>query len=321
LADWTIERVRTLSDDFVKSLRFNAGQRNRDDVVAICDQVINERRSVTRKQPTSSPIVNDPQTVSRLAKALSTLPNAATVENASRRNKRQQDAAKLTLADLWRQYVVCGLSSNEPSGAGTAVHHFEHNDCPLHHLPDVIAANGAEEWVSQQMSDFEQSSKQAGNGKFRFRKPKIRLIVDGYPLFSQCGSPDKLIAALSETAGPLKLFCDLARGTVSDVDIMTSAVFSANLDPSPYHGIKHKQMRNILVNSGLAVNVLPLDSRWGQFLTDRAGISVEKGGLQRASYYLALEDLIRKALVEVLPTRPDIANLATLDAIVIDSFE
>jgi len=113
----------------------------------------------------------------------------------------------------------------------------------------------------------------------------------------------------------LRIFCELARGAVHDHDLAGSAAFSKRLNAAPFVQIGPKQLRNILVNGGLAHNVVPLDSRWLKYLD---GIVPADSALTLARY-IRIEDLLRQALLSVQNQRADLANLAVLDAIVFAS--
>jgi hypothetical protein len=145
-------------------------------------------------------------------------------------------------------------------------------------------------------------------------------------LFAALGEPSKLLKELpssdsrAQAHSPMALFYDLAKNKLSDKDIHLSAKFSADIDHKPFYGLGPKQIRNILVNSGLAFNVVPLDSRWKKFLEDGAGIIID-GNLGQLNYYLQVEEVLRKALLVASEQRADIPNLATLDAIVFSTFD
>jgi hypothetical protein len=59
---------------------------------------------------------------------------------------------------------------------------------------------------------------------------------------------------------------------------------------------------------------VPLDSRWQNFFGTVLPISANV--LSNEGRYLLIEDLLRQALMSVQSRRPDIENLAVLDAIV-----
>lgn len=172
-------------------------------------------------------------------------------------------------------------------------------------LSGVTAVNCDPKWVKDQISA----------AKLGMDTKKVKIVTSAWPLFTSAGQPGDHLVDLS-SPGVLKVFSDLAARVHSDEDIGTSRAFSSTLDPRPFHQVGHKQLRNILVNTGLAVNVIPLDSRWvGQLGLD-VGIVVQDHHLSSKSTYLAIEDFVREALLLCQVARPDIRSLGEVDSLV-----
>ncbi|MGF6533266.1 hypothetical protein P3T20_004066 [Paraburkholderia sp. GAS206C] len=312
--DWTIERIRLLSDVELKSLRENAIKRGNMEIVRRCDQVEAERKSARARTRKTNRIVAAgaglPRSFSIPENAIDavtgiilTLPHALSVPNGVTRLALQQSPTK-TLSELWRQFVICGFSSQENSEEGGALSSFVAANGPLLDLAQVCANRCDSAWVTREVRTH--LSRQLRN--------KVGLVLGAYPHFVEAGAPGDLLADLCRRAGALKVFCDLARGDIDDHDVAMSATFSQSLDHSAFPYIGNKQIRNILVNSGLAHNVVPLDSRWQNFF---GNIMVTNSAtFQNTERYLAVENVLRSALVRVHTERSDIENLAVLDAVV-----
>lgn len=230
--------------------------------------------------------------------------------------KKATIASTHTFADLWYQYTVAAFSSQAESDKGTAGHLFAAFKNPLHSLKDVAGARADGTWIAEQFEEFAQQCKAAKVPAFGFVKAKTTVIIKAFSLFAEAGGPDDALAECCRGKEELRVFCDLARGTVGDRSLVTSARFSKLLDPSAYAGLSHKQIRIMLLSSGLCSNVLPLDSRWKRFLEDKAQIPLE-GDLGKKDYYEAVEDMLRQALISILTKNPDfpVKDLATLDAV------
>lgn len=256
-----------------------------------------EKKDGLQKKVTFAPVAVD-----QAAKLLLELPLADTVPN-GRARRELQEAPVETLGDLWRLFVVCGFSSRENSEDDGKLALFLDDNGPLLDLEKIRAEDCKPEWVLSQIK---------GRG-LRFTKNKVDLVVGNFAHFKTAGKAGDRLAELCYEKGALKLFCDLARGTMDDRELGISAAFSEHLDPAPFTGIGPKQLRNILVNAGLARNVVPLDSPWMVYLH---GIVPEGYTLTSSARYLLLEDLLRRALMNVQDRRPDLINLAVLDAIV-----
>jgi hypothetical protein len=328
MADWTIERVRALSTVDIRALHGNAVRLNNEEITSMCTEALAETGKTLRaREAGTTPF--DGSAVEVVAAALeATVPETEEQLSGSLRSAISEIAARaaissrLTLADLWYHYVVCAFSAQEKSGKGTAAHLFETTKNPLHTLQDVASAGADESWIATQLEQFAEQCKQAKVSQFGFVKAKTKVLLRSYPLFAQVGAPDDALAVCCRGQEDLRVFCDLARGTVSDRNLATSARLSKTLEPKSFHGVSHKQVRSILINSGLCSNVLPLDSRWKRFLEEKAQIRVE-GDFARKDYYLAVEDLLRQALISIRAKNPEfpVEDLATLDAVVFEYFD
>ncbi|WP_186084756.1 hypothetical protein [Burkholderia gladioli] len=321
--EWPIERIRTLTRESVGVLRGNCLTRN-PAVVELCDQVLadssyafdaekpvkknggasNSKIKKSEKDGNRAEFVLPPNAVDLIAQRLLKLPFADTVANGRERRKLQQSPVQ-TLGDLWRLFVVCGFSSQENAEDDGKLAAFLHADGPLLHL-DKIRANRCDPvWVLSEI----------GGRGLRFSENKADLVIGNYAHFVEAGMESDRLADRCHGIEKLKIFCELARGTVHDHDLAGSAAFSKRLNAAPFVQIGPKQLRNILVNGGLAHNVVPLDSRW---LTYLKGI-VPEGSALTLARYLLIEDLLRQALLSVQDQRADLANLAVLDAVVFAS--
>ncbi|WGS51105.1 hypothetical protein LFL96_06270 [Paraburkholderia sp. D15] len=321
--EWPIERIRTLTRESVNVLRGNCLTRNRA-VAELCDQVLADGsyapdpgKPVRRKRGASKTTIKDGKrggkqsefvlplnAVDLVSQLLRKLPFADTVANGRQRRELQQSPVQ-TLGDLWRLFVVCGFSSQENAEDDGKLAAFLHADGPLLRLDKVRANYCDPAWVLSKIS---------GRG-LRFPEKKADLVIGNYAHFVEAGMESERLADRCYDNEKLKIFCELARGTVDDHDLAGSAVFSKHLKAEPFVQIGPKQLRNILVNGGLAHNIVPLDSRWLAYLK---GIVPEDGALTLARYLL-IEDLLRQALLSVQDKRADLTNLAVLDAVVFAS--
>jgi hypothetical protein len=304
---WNIDRVRTLTKVEVQNLRENVLARGRVDIVALCDEVLSETfaRSKVKKSTdrSKSPFSIPATAVAEIAQLLLELPNASNVQNAQNR-LRWLDNPTSTFTELWRHYVTCAFSSQVKSDPNTPLGRFASGNSPLLDLQSVINHGADPTWFAAELSTA---------GLNRMHKKNMEILKSGRSAFTASrGHDDLLINGLPDTG--LGVFIDLASRRVSDRNIETSAAFSATIEVNDLHGIGHKQIRNILVNAGLAHNVLPIDSRWKNYVNGR--MYFEQSDLQNARRYLAIEDVIRQALVLVLEHRQDIPNLAVLDSVV-----
>ena len=318
--EWPIERIKILTRESVSTLRANCLTRD-PVVVERCDRVLADRsyapdpeRPVRKKGGASNTktkksekdgnraeFVLPPNAVDLIAQRLLKLPYADTVANGRERRKLQKSPVQ-TLGDLWRLFVVCGFSSQENAEDDGKLAAFLHADGPLLHLDKIRANRCAPAWVRSEIS---------GRG-LRFSQNKADLVIGNFAHFLEAGMESARLTDLCHSNEKLRIFCELARGTVQDHDLVGSAGFSKRLNAAPFVQIGPKQLRNILVNGGLAHNVVPLDSRWLKYLD---GIVPEDSALTLARYLL-IEDLLRQALLSVQDQRADLVNLAVLDAVV-----
>lgn len=299
---WDLDRIRALPVEKIRILRQNALDRDLS-VAARCDEVLaafqnNSRRRINNR--TDEPFRLPEDAVDRVATLFRNLPDVAGVQNGVKRREMQRSPIK-TLGDLWTQFIMCGFSSQENSNDGAKLSLFIKGNSPILSLRALQENNCNSDWVTSHINEK----------GLRFPQKKISLVSGNYAHFSLAGDADTPLSEACIKNGPLKIFCDLARGSANDKDIRKSREFSATLKHSELPGIGLKQLRNILVNSGLAHNVIPLDSRWLNYLAD-----IVPNKINRPRWYLAIEDLIRNALIETQKYRNDIENLAVLDAVV-----
>ncbi len=304
---WSIDRIRKLTKVEIKNLRENAHSRGCADIVAMCDGVLTE--SVTRpkskksKDQSKSPFNIPDNASSEIAELLLKLPKTSDVMNAQNRLRWLANPAS-TFMELWRHYVTCAFSSQMKSDPDSPLGRFATGNSPLLNLKAVLDQGANPAW-------FEEELRAAGLN--RMHKKNQEILKSGRDAFLISRGNDDLLVNGKKGAG-LGVFIDLASGKVSDRDIATSAAFSKTINTDDLYGIGHKQIRNILVNTGLAHNVLPIDSRWKNYVNGRLQFS--QLDLSNANRYLAIEDVIRKALLIALQHRQDIPNLAVLDAVV-----
>lgn len=325
MADWTIERVRALSTVDIRALQGNAVRLKNEKITLMCAEALAETGKTLRARPPGTSPFGGSAVAAAAAALEAIVPeteekfSGSLRRNISEITARAHIASRLTLSDLWYHYVVCAFSAQEKPGKGTAAHLFEETKNPLHSLQDVASAGADEIWVADQLEKFAEQCRQVKVPRFSFVKAKTNIVIRAYAMFAQAGAPDDALAACCRGQEDLRVFCDLARGTLSDRDLATSARFSKILEPKPFHGVSHRQIRSIVLNSGLSSNVLPLDSRWKRFLEERVQIPVE-GDFGRADFYLAVEDLVRQGLLSILAKNPDfpVKDLATLDAVVLE---
>lgn len=255
-----------------------------------------------------------------LAQRIAALPAVSSVPAAVERRSSQEHPVK-DFSRLWRIFVVCGFSSQMNSNHDSPLDKFRKSSSPLLKLSTVIQQGAKAGWVKSQIL---QAADKHGGPIRRNLARRTRMIEDGRKAFIDAGArrSDRLQDGLIGKEGTLGVFIRLARGEISDRDLATSDAFSRNLASKSrtafekIHLIGPKQLRNILVNSGLAHNVLPLDSRWSGFLGYRKGFNEPNLTSERA--YRTTEQLVRLALIRAKGTRSDITNLAILDSLVFD---
>lgn len=254
-----------------------------------------------------------------LARRIVGLPAVSDVQDAAKRLQIQA-APVSSFSSLWKIFVVCGFSSRMDSNPEKPLDLFGKSDSALLSLDAVLRHGDQPEWVA---NEFDRASESCGNAITRDLKRRTEMIVVGRTLFGKARSvsSDRLDDG-TLTNSTLDTFIRVARGKDSDVDLGSSESFSRKLTPragkdfTKFYLIGPKQLRNILVNSGLGRNVLPLDSRWLRFLGYIDGR--RKPNLNNDQIYSDCEDLVRRALLRAQATRPDIVNLAILDSLVFD---
>lgn len=298
---WPIERIRSLAKADVQNLRRNALGLGNDIIVERCEQVLNT--GTTRRSSLAKRVaMNIPESASaELAALFLELPPVVDVSNAQARLNRLANPVT-SFSVLWRQYITCGLSSLERSDRDTPLGRFAAGDSALLDLQSVIDHGEDPKWVAAEL---------VAAGLNRMRRKELVLSAREAFLAAK-GHDDSLVNGRSGTG--LDVFLDLASGRADDCDIATSERFSKTIDICKLFGIGHKQMRNILVNTGLAHNVLPIDSRWKDYVGNR--VHFEQADLGQRNRYLQVEDSIRRGLMLAQQQRNDIPNLAVLDSIV-----
>ncbi|WP_186103821.1 hypothetical protein [Burkholderia gladioli] len=290
----------------VHNLRSNAFALGNQAVVERCDQVLNTgkaSRSV-RAGPAKRAGMSIPESAAaEVAELFINLPRIADVRNAQARLRRLANPAT-TFSVLWRTYINCGFSSQEKSDPDTPLGRFAKSDSPLMDLQSILDHGEDSEWIAAEL---------AAAGLNRMTKKKTKLVLSAREAFMAAKGHDDLLVN-GRTGVGLGVFLDLASGRANDRDIATSAKFSESIDVGQLYGIGHKQIRNILVNTGLAHNVIPIDSRWKEYVGHR--MHFKATDLAQRAQYLEVEDVIRKALMLAQDRRNDIPNLAVLDAVV-----
>lgn len=304
--NWPIERICKLTKLGVHNLRCNALRLGFPVVVERCDQVLNSgaaRGSSRAKRAKRVTSTISETTVTDVAELFINLPNVAEIPNAQARLERLSSPAT-TFSMLWRQYINCGFSSQEKSDPDTPLGRFAQGNSPLLNLQSTIDHGADSEWVAAELAAANLS---------RMTQKKTKLLLSAREAFIEAKGYDDLLINGRATTG-LSVFLDLSSGRANDRDIAASAKFSESINVGQLYGIGHKQIRNILVNTGLAHNVIPIDSRWKEYLGHR--MHFEASDLAKQDKYLEIEDVIRKALILTQKHRNDIPNLAVLDAII-----
>ncbi|MDR6586354.1 hypothetical protein [Herbaspirillum frisingense] len=266
-----------------------------------CNQVLNTK-VIRRSKFTDQKSMNIPvNAAEEVADLLMTLPRVADIQNAQARLERLANPVT-TFSALWRQYINCGFSSQEKSDPDTAIGRFAKSNSPLMDWQSVFDHGEDVQWIAAEL---------VAAGLNRMTDKKTRLLLSARQAFSGAmGKDDRLVNG--NVGFGLDVFLDLASGRASDRDIATSAQFSRSIDSGQLYGIGHKQVRNILVNTGLAHNVVPIDSRWREYVGHHLHFAATD--LAQHSRYLDVENVIRTALILVQKRRDDIPCLAVLDA-------
>lgn len=246
-------------------------------------------------------------TADEVAALIERLPPAEAMPLAQERLRRLAQPTT-TFSELWRQLIVCGFSSLERSDPGTPLDAFARGGSLVLDLASILELGEDSTWIADQLAQARLN---------RMAQKKRDLVISACAAFvSAKGSDDRLMNGIAGDNG-LKIFLDLASGRVNDRDLASSGAFSAAIDAGPFFGIGHKQIRNIMVNSGLAHNVVPIDSRWQAFFGGLLEFS--PADLSQRARYLAIEGVLRNALLRIQGSRRDIPNLAVLDSMVFAS--
>lgn len=316
---WTEEKINSLdSRSEIESLRDNALRLGNQVLADRCESVLNskyrKKQNHRQRSPRRSMFPPLDEVREYLVDKFLNLPDLNTELSSSQKKIVQsridiQDKPVRSLADLWFCYMTCALSSQERSSWDSKFGVFCRSDHVVLNLRSLQKELVTEVWLTEQLKEHLP----------RMLKNKVRLVYDAYGNFARLGSPHLDLRDASAT-GPLAIFVQLAQGVLSDRDIVSSASFSASLNPGLLRGVGHKQIRNILVNSGLAVNVIPIDSRWLNFM-NLVEFSDWTPNLQNLDEYLLVEDLVRQALIQCSNSRADITNLAILDSVVFSQQE
>lgn len=305
---WPIDRISRLTKAETVNLRDNARARGATDVVERCESLLAQLgRPRLAGPPSTAKGYTQPapeQTVNEVAELIKALPPADAVPFAQLRSERIARPVS-AFSELWREFIVCGFSSQEKSDPDTPLGNFARGTSPILDLALVLLHRSDQSWVANELSRA---------GLRRMATKKMALICSAREAFIAArGEDDRLASGYGNVSG-LGVFVELAAGRASDRDLAQSAAFSASIDPGPLYGIGHKQIRNVLVNCGLAHNLVPLDSRWRGFFAGR--VDFRSTDLAQRSRYLAIEDILRRALLRVQDRRSDIPNLAVLDSMV-----
>jgi len=199
---------------------------------------------------------------------------------------------------------TAGSTSQEKSDPDTPLGKFAKSDSPLMDLQSIFEVGQDTKWIAAEL---------VAAGLNRMTQNKTKLVLSARNAFMAAKGHDDLLINGRADAG-LDVFIELASGRTNDRDISASAKFSRSIDADQLHGIGHKQIRNILVNTGLAHNVIPIDSRWKEYVGHR--MHFKATDLAQHTRYLEVENVIRTALMLAQERRSDIPNLAVLDSVV-----
>lgn len=303
---WPIERIRSLTNTEVHNLRSNALERGNHAVAERCDQVLSigaTKRSGRARSEKQADMNIPENAAAEIAELFINLPSISDIQNAQARIKRLANPVT-TFSALWRQYINCGFSSQEKSDPDTPLGKFAKSDSPLMDLQSIFEVGQDTEWIAAEL---------VAAGLNRMTQNKTKLVLSARKAFMAAKGHDDLLINGRADAG-LDVFLELASGRTNDRDIAASAKFSRSIDAGPLHGIGHKQIRNILVNTGLAHNVIPIDSRWKEYVGHR--MHFKATDLAQHTRYLEVENVIRTALMLAQERRSDIPNLAVLDSVV-----
>ena len=180
---WTAERIQTLSGDELDNLRANATRHGRGDIALLCEA---EAAGRTMRAPkpgntrTKAAVSAEipVQALERMVAKIVALPPVEVMGNGKDRLRRQAAPAE-TLAELWRQFIICGFSSQENAEVNSALGQFVRADGPLLSL-DEVGRNGCDAiWVEQEVRRH----------PLRLWPNKVALVTGAYPWFERAGRP------------------------------------------------------------------------------------------------------------------------------------
>lgn len=213
-------------------------------------------------------------------------------------------------------YVCCVFSTREASGPGSNLERFERSASDLLQPDRVLSQYKISGWIEAEVRAHRFYRVSADVKAVECVARMLKLATEGGNGATVGPMLLKNLPDVGDYA--LRLFRDLAASVKNDHHLPSSGLFSAA--PRPHTkslGVGDKQMRNILVNTGLAINVSPLDSRWQGWLKRNCGITIE---VSDSAKYLSAEHLIRLAVIAIQNERPDLSSLALVDRLVFDSF-
>jgi hypothetical protein len=313
ITEWSDVEIKNLIANYVRLDKNEGGVYS----LAECQLELSHRRggraenvAAKRNRNDDSTSLDKAEIVNSLAENFLKLPNLAERARTGRmeivldRECRQKNPLR-TVADLWHCYITCALSTQERVSADSPYTRFCKSGHALLYLTELEKTSVTKDWVRAELSKHLP----------RMLERRSRMVVEAYGHFKDLGTPDSNLEE-SNSKGPLSVFVESSKTIKTkkqtlDADIQESEAFSANLNPNVLFNIGHKQLRNILVNSGLAVNVIPIDSRWLNFMGLEQPLN-----LQNKSEYLRVEGFVRAAFLKIRADRPDISNLAMLDSLV-----
>lgn len=313
--NWTTEKLQQLSKESLATLRANARARNGMALVELIDSLPGATQTSTPRR--AEVLECTDAEIARVAAELTKLPWMSESDAGQQRAALPSKSHALTVGAFWRMYVCCAFSTQEKSGPGSNLCRFEHSASDLLDPDRVLYQYKVPGWIEAEVHAH------------RFWRVSANVkIVECIASLLDLATADRKGAPVAPmplkdlpVAGnhALRLFRDLAAGVEDDYDLPSSYASSKALRPhtEKLYGVGDKQLRNILLNTGLAVNVLPLDSRWQNWLKIECRIDID---ITSHAKYLLAEHLIRLAVIKIQPVRPDLSSLAIVDRLVFDSF-
>ncbi|SAL79371.1 hypothetical protein AWB67_05438 [Caballeronia terrestris] len=314
--NWTTEKLQQLSKKSLATLRANALARNGSALVELIDSLPDATQTPTPRR--AQVLEWADAEIARVAEKLTKLPRICESDAGEQRAALPSKLHTLTVGAFWHMYVCCAFSTQERSGPNSNLYRFEHSASVLLDPNCVLSQYKVSGWIEAEVRAHHFWRVSANVKIVECVAGLLDLATaerNGAPVASMLL---KNLPVAGEHA--LRLFRDLAAGVEDDHDLPSSYAFSKALRPhtEKLYGVGDKQLRNILLNTGLAVNVLPLDSRWQNWLKIECGIDID---ITSHAKYLLAEHLIRLAVIEIQPVRPDLSSLALVDRLVFDSFD